>query len=168
MQETSSNPLGEQIKQFEIVALHEKDIPEVLRLADEGGLARWSEDDYLSELRLDWGIALKIYEVETGVMVGFIVTRLITSTDSSQFSHAEILNITVDKKYRKLGLGSTLLRETIQYASDRKHSSVWLEVRQSNALAISFYERHGFIREYLRENLYTSPAEAGWVMKLEL
>jgi [ribosomal protein S18]-alanine N-acetyltransferase len=168
MQGTLFNSAVNHMKQFEIVAVREEDIPGILRLAGEGGLAPWSEEDYRAELRLNGSVSLQVRETESGKLTGFMIMRLITDKNSPQFSHSEILNITIDNKFRRLALGSALIREAIRISSGFRHSSVWLEVRQSNASAIAFYEKHGFIREYLRKNLYSAPPEDGWVMKLEL
>jgi ribosomal-protein-alanine N-acetyltransferase len=39
-----------------------------------------------------------------------------------------------------------------------------LEVRQSNATAISLYEKHGFINDGIRKNYYSQPTEDGLIM----
>jgi ribosomal-protein-alanine N-acetyltransferase len=154
--------------QFEIVPIWEKSIPEILRLADEGRLSPWTEEDYRMELGRDDSIALQLLEKQTGKIGGFIVMRLITNDDKSFHSEAEILNITVDSDYRNLGLGSNLLRAGITIATEHSPANIWLEVRSSNIHAIRFYEKHGFTQEYVRRNFYSNPVEDGMVMKLAL
>jgi len=156
------------MEHFEILPIREESLPEILRLAEQGGLSLWSEADYRAELVREGSIALEIGKKQGRKTVGFIVTRLITKSNGHDPSQAEILNITIDSDYRKLGLASALLDQVIRTVSGHLPAIIWLEVRYSNTGAIGFYEKHGFTREYVRKNFYSNPVEDGWVMKLEL
>lgn len=57
---------------------------------------------------------------------------------------AHILNLCVDPMYRELGYGEMLLVEILRFAMDEDVSEVFLEVRPSNAAAISLYLKKGF------------------------
>jgi ribosomal-protein-alanine N-acetyltransferase len=153
---------------FEIVALSTESIPEVLRLAEEGGLSPWTEADYRSEIVRDASVALEIREKHEQKTTGFIIARLITNNSEFHPVEAEILNITIDRNYRNLGLASALLDHLIRIVAQQFPAKIWLEVRCSNAAAIAFYENKGFTVEYVRKNFYSGPTEDGFVMKLDI
>ena len=57
---------------------------------------------------------------------------------------AHILNLCVDPIYRELGYGERLLTEVLGRARSAKVKEVFLEVRPSNASALSLYRKQGF------------------------
>jgi ribosomal protein S18 acetylase RimI-like enzyme len=68
--------------------------------------------------------------------------------------HSGVLGMGVAETHRGRGVGSALLRATLQAASARGITRVELVVRADNAAAIALYERHGFelegrLRDYL-------------------
>jgi [ribosomal protein S18]-alanine N-acetyltransferase len=152
--------------QFEIVSGREEYIADILKLADEGGLSPWTEEDYKAELLREDSIFLLILERITDRPAGFILTRLITNENHNNPSHADILNITIHAKIQKRGLGTALLQATINKIAKQSPAVIWLEVRCSNTVAIAFYENNGFTSEYVRKNFYSSPVEDAFVMKM--
>jgi len=68
--------------------------------------------------------------------------------------HSGVLGMGVAASHRGQGLGSALLRATLEAASARGIRRVELVVRADNAAAIALYERHGFelegrLRDYM-------------------
>lgn len=61
------------------------------------------------------------------------------------FSKLEIANILVDKKHRKIGVGSILLQAALKKI--QKGHSVDLLVRPKRLRLIKWYESHGFKKE---------------------
>ncbi len=59
---------------------------------------------------------------------------------------------------RRKGLGKRLLQALLDAARETK-SSVFLEVRESNAAARALYENAGFEQTGRRPSYYTSPLE---------
>jgi [ribosomal protein S18]-alanine N-acetyltransferase len=57
---------------------------------------------------------------------------------------AHILNLCVDPDYRRLGYGDRLLDEILLRAKAASVREVFLEVRPSNATALSLYRKKGF------------------------
>jgi ribosomal-protein-alanine N-acetyltransferase len=138
-----------------------EDIPKVLEIERECLLSPWSFDGYKNELLRDDSKAI-VAEID-GELIGFSITRLITSA-----SEGEILNIAVREQFRKRGIGGLLLKETINFLKTNKIQSVWLEVRKSNFTAQDFYRRSGFVFCGERKNFYTNPTEDALVLKLNL
>ena len=89
-----------------------------------------------------------------------------------------ITTICVGKKYRKLGIGSLLIKKAIYLTTqlDNKQLDykqldnkqlypILLNVRESNSKAINFYKKHGFKQyESKDHNYYDNPKENGLLM----
>jgi ribosomal-protein-alanine N-acetyltransferase len=71
----------------------------------------------------------------------------------------ELENIVVDPTARRKGLGLQLLDALLAAARETDSSSVFLEVRESNAAARSLYEKAGFEHTGGRKSYYTNPPE---------
>jgi len=70
--------------------------------------------------------------------------------DSEWFSRyeekivCEIHEIFVNPEWRGIGIGSTLMNKTIEYASEKKRDILELWVGEKNYRAIAFYQKFGF------------------------
>jgi ribosomal-protein-alanine N-acetyltransferase len=65
-------------------------------------------------------------------------------------------------EYRRLGLGRLLLE-----AGTRGGKNVFLEVRESNSVAVQLYKNAGFIEIARRREYYDNPAESAIVMRMK-
>ncbi len=88
---------------------------------------------------------------------GFLVARQIAPGER------EILNLAVDPTQRLRGVAHALLRAEL----GREKTRWFLEVRASNKGAIALYQKAGFRVAGRRESYYSSPLEAGIVMKFD-
>ena len=77
-----------------------------------------------------------------------------------------ITNIAVAPEDRRRGVARALLERLIEYGRKHGLAELTLEVRQSNAAALSLYEKMGFIRVGMRRNYYTLPRENAVLMSL--
>ena len=73
-----------------------------------------------------------------------------------------ITNIAVLKDYRKKGVATSLLKELTEKESAL--SFISLEVRESNAAAISLYTKFNFKKEGVRKAFYSNPKEDGLIL----
>ena len=73
-----------------------------------------------------------------------------------------ITNIAVLKDHRKKGVATTLLKELTEKESAL--SFISLEVRESNAAAISLYTKFNFKKEGVRKAFYSNPKEDGLIL----
>ena len=80
----------------------------------------------------------------------------------------QITNIATHPDYRKQGYGRAVVEALIKYAKNNGLDSISLEVRESNAAAISLYRNLGFKIEGKRKDFYTKPVEAALVMILQV
>jgi len=83
-------------------------------------------------------------------------------------SEWELENIVVAPTVRRVGLGRQLLHVLLQRARETNSSSVFLEVRESNAAARKLYEKLGFDRIGRRSSYYSAPFEDAVLYRLEL
>jgi ribosomal-protein-alanine N-acetyltransferase len=80
---------------------------------------------------------------------------------------AELVSIAVDPRDRLRGLGQAMLDETLTQLRSHRISTWWLMVATSNAPAIRFYERYGFVRKRRTKRYYGAGRDA-WRMKFKL
>ncbi len=73
----------------------------------------------------------------------------------------EILAIATVKEYRNKGIAQELLDKI-------KTKDIFLEVRESNQIAINFYKKNNFKEISVRKNYYSEPNENAIIMKLEV
>lgn len=73
----------------------------------------------------------------------------------------EILAIATVKEYRNKGIAQELLDKI-------KTKDIFLEVRESNQIAINFYKKNNFKAISIRKNYYSEPNENAIIMKLEV
>lgn len=121
--------------------------------------ANWSKKSYLEFSEANGSLMLVI-ETE-GHLSGFLAGRQVAD-------QAEVLNLAVQKKQRRTGQASALLQAALEQFKLRGAKSVYLEVRESNTVAIAFYEKHGFARTGLRKGYYRNPDEAAVTMTKKL
>jgi ribosomal-protein-alanine N-acetyltransferase len=109
--------------------------------------AQWPPADYLVH---------EVWVAEAGgELAGFLVGRTLGGGDS------EVLNVAVAPKFRRQGVGQKLISRWLQDYP----GTVWLEVRESNSGAGTFYQVLGFTVVGRREGYYSDTGEAAIVLK---
>lgn len=84
---------------------------------------------------------------------------------------AHLQNFFIHANHQGQGLGGQLLRHVQQQARQQGASSLFLEVRASNSIALQLYQRAGFIQYSTRKAYYRQPdgsREDAILMKAEL
>jgi ribosomal-protein-alanine N-acetyltransferase len=94
-------------------------------------------------------------------VAGFLVARQIAR-------EIEILNFAVRRDARGKGVGAALLAAAFRWGKGLGAEQAFLEVRDSNLLALHFYERHGFSVTGRRPRYYAAPVEDALVLKAPL
>ena len=112
--------------------------------------AHWSKQQY--EIAL--GRPERVFSVaeEDSLLSGLIVARVIAQ-------EWEIENIVVAAAQHRRGVGTALLADIVRRAHEQKADSIFLEVRESNVAARSFYEKNGFVQAGQRRHYYQNPQE---------
>ena len=126
------------------------DVPAVFAILQESPeAALWSSESLLQLASADpaaWVVEL------SAVLVGFLIGRIA----ADEF---EILNMAVSRAHRRSGIGSTLLETALEFSRLAGSARAYLEVRASNAPAMSLYARHGFTECGRRAQYYRDPVE---------
>jgi [ribosomal protein S18]-alanine N-acetyltransferase len=118
--------------------------------------ASWSSQG-LAEFMMLPGVVALISE-RGGKATGFVLGRM-------TLDEAEVLNLAVRSECRRQGEGRALLEGLLRRFVESGVSRVFLEVRESNRVAMAFYERQGFRRAGRREDYYRDPREAALVFQ---
>ena len=119
---------------------------------------QWSPASYEEAVRA--GQLVLVAELG-GSLSGFVVCRFVVG-------EGEILNVAVAPSHRRKGVGSKLLAEVMEEAKANRVQRVYLEVRESNGGAITFYEKHGFAKSGRRTSYYHNPTDNAVVMEKKL
>lgn len=141
-------------------AIRDDDLDAALAIAqDSPEAANWSRESYLELLRQTGVLGLAWQE--SGALAGFLIGRTVAD-------QAEVLNLAIQENRRRRGGATALLTSALErFRADGAHS-VYLEVRQSNASAVSFYSKHGFEISGHRRAYYSVPLEDAVIMKKKL
>jgi len=134
--------------------LNYADLPQVIAIERRAFPTPWSLAMFVLELSKPSGICLAILEGE----------RLVGYTVCSRYDTVwHLMNVAVDPAERRQGLATRLLEELFA-RGDRPGEQYTLEVRTSNAGAISLYEDFGFRAAGLRRGYYHDNKEDAVIM----
>lgn len=125
------------------------DLDEVVALEAHVQAFPWTRGNFADALAAGYGAWVLRRE---GRLAGFCIVMHAPDV-------AHLLVIAVDKALHRQGLGGLLLDWCEQQAREHGLEGVLLEVRPSNASAVSFYKRHGYLQIGVRRGYY--PAEKG-------
>ena len=115
----------------------------------------WSRSMFASELAKASSICLGAWEGDR--LVGYIV--------NSRYVDAwHVMNVAVDPECQRRGIATRLLERLFELTRDDQRRGYTLEVRVSNADAISLYETLGFVRQGIRRAYYTDNREDALIM----
>jgi ribosomal-protein-alanine N-acetyltransferase len=124
----------------------EADLDTVLRIEREVHTHPWTPGNFSDSLRSKY--QCKVYESD-GTILGYAVLMLAVD-------EAELLDIAVDSNRQRSGWGRKLLDEMMALARRHDMRRMVLEVRASNAAAISLYRSAGFADIGLRREYYAA------------
>jgi ribosomal-protein-alanine N-acetyltransferase len=152
---------------FDLVPIQEGDCRGVSELHGQRFARQWSEDEMLS-LLIQPGVfgfcAVQTNAFFSRPLGGFVLSREVAG-------EAEILTIAVGEKVARAGLGWRLMQAAMRESVDRGAESMFLEVEESNAAAVSLYTRLRFREVARRPAYYTAPdgtRTAALVMRRDL
>ncbi len=152
-----------------IRSMIESDLDAVMALElGTNSAPHWNREQYLIAIEGDSGSALRrlALVLEAGSEVaGFAVVRLLTTADGGE---AELESIVVAPRWRRRGLGASLLAELVSRVRAQGARRLDLEVRVSNVAAIHLYDRAGFRETGRRRGYYHDPEEDAVLMSVIL
>ena len=133
-------------------------VPQVAQLEKLCFADPWSEMSIASELQNLW--AYWLVAVKDDMVVGYIGSQ-------STIDETDVMNVAVHPDWRRQGIAEQLIENLIEELKKRGSHALMLEVRASNAPAISLYEKMGFRQVGLRKNYYRNPKEDALILRKE-
>lgn len=137
----------------------ENDIEALAELEKQCFSEPWSENGFREEL-VDKTARFYVLKSDDEIL-GYIGSNNI-------LGEVYITNVAVKSEHRKKGYGKRLMQYLITESLFENADFVTLEVRRSNANAISLYEKCGFEKVGERKNFYSKPTEDALLYTLYL
>ena len=139
-----------------ITEMNAAHVPQVAELERICFADPWSEKSVASELDNKW--ALWLVAVEDDRVIGYIGSQ--TSIDET-----DVMNVAVHPDFRRRGIAESLIIRLVEELKNRGSHALMLEVRASNAPAITLYEKLGFVQVGCRKNYYRNPKEDALILR---
>lgn len=140
-----------------------EDLEAILRIEQESFSAPWTRRMFEVELNENpFGHVLmaRLGGGDRTEVIGYVCFWVV-------FDEVRVMNLAVTPAMRRQGIGRELLRRALLIGLDQGANRALLEVRASNAAALSLYERMGFRRIAVRQKYYTNPVEDAVLMEME-
>lgn len=139
-----------------IVRLSRKDVREIVGLYDGKFPDGWNEDMLSSSFDNVCFSAIGCYS--DGKLIGIAAYMAVDVA-------ADLEMIFVSPESRKKGVATFLLQEAEKALKDVGVGQFFLEVREGNAAAMSFYEKNGFLKLSVRKKYYDDGENAQVMFK---
>jgi ribosomal-protein-alanine N-acetyltransferase len=153
---------------FLISRMTEHDLLEVVEIEEESGLSRWGWAAYYAELQgnnRDLMLVARAPESKAPRVSHKLAAYVVARVGANEL---HINNVAVRERYRRQGIGLTLLGRILEAGRRRGVAAAFLELRAGNAAALSLYEKCGFRVTARRKNYYSEPTEDALVMTIQL
>ncbi|MCR4673979.1 MAG: ribosomal protein S18-alanine N-acetyltransferase [Lachnospiraceae bacterium] len=136
----------------------ERDAEELALISERSVDPKWTKEDFLSAFK---NPQARVFVCEEKMIVGYGV--LYFAADEG-----EIPSIAVEESYRRNGYGDDILEGMQGFCLEEKIHRIFLEVREGNFGAISFYKKNDFIEVGRRKKFYDHPVEDGLILEKNL
>ena len=143
-------------REYSIRSASEKDLDALVELEKACFSVPWTHEQLVGELPDERHEFLLAVGAE-GELLGYIGMMCV-------LDEGYISNVAVAPEARREGTGRSLVRQMLRRAAERGLSFVTLEVRESNAPAITLYASEGFALVGRRKNYYERPREDALLM----
>jgi ribosomal-protein-alanine N-acetyltransferase len=146
------------IRDYAIRFFEEKDLDEVVRI-NWTNLPENYDNAFFLNLFYHYPKTFVVAE-QDGKIVGYMMGRIETGfSELKRFSlirKGHVVSIAVVPEHRNKGIGSSLLEKALEGFKECQVSETFLEVRESNKVAIDLYQKFGFntsrrIKGYYRD-----------------
>lgn len=123
----------------------ELDFQELMQIENECFSRPYSSESFLQDLR---GDKVKVFvKILNEKIVGFISLYIF-------LDEANLQQIAVLEDFRRKGIASELIEYSVEYLKQNKVKKFYLEVNETNFVAIKTYEKFGFKQVVTRKNYY--------------
>jgi ribosomal-protein-alanine N-acetyltransferase len=133
-----------------------RDLNEIERIERSSYRTPWSRSMFAGELAKPSSISLGAFD-EQGELLGYlIISRYVDAW--------HVMNLAVAPKHRRKQIAAGLLEQLFAVTAGEGRRGYTLEVRVSNDVAISLYEKAGFKARGVRRGYYTDNREDALIM----
>lgn len=136
--------------------LNKTDIPLILALYQSDFLDGWSKSQL--ESAFDTQRFIAVGEFNKDLLIG-------VATVSVGYDDVDLEGIVVKENFRKRGVATKLLGVLFDKVKDLGKDKIFLEVRESNIVALNFYVKCGFEKISVRKNYYPNGENATVMVK---
>lgn len=140
---------------YKIINVEEKHIAQIEELEEQCFSVPWTVQQLKTQLSGNMHVFIAAVSGEE--VLGYMGMMYV-------LDEGYISNVAVSPEYRHCGIADALISEIMSRAKELELSFVTLEVRVSNAPAISLYKKHGFSDVGQRKNYYNFPTEDAILM----
>ncbi len=141
-------------------SIEDEDLDAIVAIEQDSHIHPWSKSVFRDCLRVSY-ICDVLMSGDSIVVYGVM---------SIAAGEAHVFNVCVSGEFRRQGYGEEMMQHLLEIARNKKAETAFLEVRPSNEVAISLYEKLGFVVVGRRKNYY--PADQGRedavIMKMSL
>jgi ribosomal-protein-alanine N-acetyltransferase len=138
--------------------MQERDLPFIMEIERLSFPNPWQESSFQGEIdNLHISYPSVIVQRPHERVIGYIIFWYVAD-------EAQISNFAINPDFRNLGVGESVLKETLSVIRTMGARHVVLEVRPSNTPALSLYRKHGFGLLGIRKGYYRDPDEDALVM----
>ncbi len=142
---------------YAIRSMEADDLSQVMEIEHASFTAPWTLDTFKGLLRHP-DVCLLAAVADGDIVYGYAAMWFAGR-------EAKLGDLAVGSEYRRRGIGRSLLLAALKDAKARGTRSVFLEVRESNEVAVAMYEAQGFEVIGRRAGYYELPAEDALVMR---
>jgi [ribosomal protein S18]-alanine N-acetyltransferase len=145
--------------QVAIDLMGKKDLLEILAIEKESFISPWSEGMFKDELKAPKSQCLvaRLIQGEKSIISGYIIFWIVAD-------EAHLHNLAVKREFRRQGLAYHLMNVMKDISRQVGVRTQTLEVRESNAEALSLYGKCGFMAKGRRPLYYTDSHEDAVIM----
>lgn len=118
----------------------------------------WSVNSISAELNNP--LSLWVVAMDGKCLAGYVGSQ-------SVMGWADMMNLAVHPDYRRMGVAENLISQLIARLKENNVTCLSLEVRASNAPAISLYTKSGFVEVGRRPGYYHNPKEDALILRKE-
>ena len=159
---SDSSP-GEGVAELSFMPMQAADLDEVLKIESVSHIHPWTKGNFSDSLAAGhWAYCIR---PQVGQMVkGSYLDPAVLWAYCILFPAVDelhLLNITVSPNLRKLGLGQRMMAAIEGVAAQQKMPRIILEVRPTNAAAVTLYQKLGYEQIGVRKNYYPANPETG-------
>ena len=106
----------------------------------------------------NWPSLCEMVHNEAGELIGVVVCKI--DNHKSGRTRGYIGMLAVDKRYRKRGIASSLVKTVLQRMKEMETDECVLEAEMTNNGALSLYRNLGFLRTKFLHNYYLNGSDA--------